>query len=78
MADEETTEEQEGPTQTILREPQENEIGPFFPSGMSAPEAAVAGATANMSEAEIASLKGEKVETETSEPEQRPAQTKQS
>jgi hypothetical protein len=39
---------------------------------MSAPEAAIAGATANMSEAEIASLKGEKVET--SEPEQREPQ----
>jgi hypothetical protein len=65
MADEKTTkdvEEKEGPTQTISREPVETDIGPHFPSGMSAPEAAVAGATANMSDAEIASLKGEKTE----------------
>jgi hypothetical protein len=70
--EEQDVEETDGPRQTIVREPAENEIGPFFPSGMSAPEAAIAGATANMSEAEIASLKGEKVET--SEPEQREPQ----
>jgi hypothetical protein len=66
VPDEVNTEEAEteGPTQTILREPEEREIGPFFPSGMSAPEAAVAGATANMTDAEIASLKGEKVEAQ--------------
>ena len=51
--------ESEGPTQTIRRMPEDQpETGPYFPSGMSAPEAAVAGATANMSDEEIASLTG--------------------
>ena len=40
----------EGPKQTVKRLPTEIEVGPFFPSGMSAPEAGMAGATANMSD----------------------------
>ena len=55
-----TEEEAEGPKQTVRRMPEDQpDVGPFFPSGMSAPEAAVAGATANMSDEEVASLKGE-------------------
>ena len=61
----EETEESEGPKQTIRRTPEDQtEVGPFFPSGMSAPEAAVAGATADMSDEEVASLKGEGDSTE--------------
>jgi len=59
MADEETVEETEGPRQTVRRMPDEKEVGPFFPSGMSAPEAALAGATADMSDEDVAKLKGE-------------------
>ena len=37
------TEESEGPKQTVRRMPDDQpEVGPFFPSGMSAPEAAMA------------------------------------
>jgi len=51
MADEvDEVEEDEGPRQTIRRMPPETEVGPFFPSGMSAPEAAMAGATAHLSD----------------------------
>ena len=42
--------EDEGPKQKVSRMPTEIQVGPFFPSGMSAPEAAMAGATANMSD----------------------------
>jgi len=45
--------EEEGPKQTVSRMPPEATAGPFFPSGMSAPEAAMAGATANMSDEEV-------------------------
>lgn len=59
MADEETV-ETEGPRQTVRRMPDDQpDIGPFFPSGMSAPEAGLAGATADMSDEQIARLKGE-------------------
>jgi len=67
MSDEtvETTEEEEGPKQTVRRMPDDQpEVGPFFPSGMSAPEAALAGATANLSDEQVAALKGEEVATE--------------
>jgi hypothetical protein len=59
MSDEtETTEE--GPRQTVRRMPDDQpEIGPFFPSGMNTVEAALAGATANMTEEQVAALKGE-------------------
>ena len=40
----------EGPKQSVSRMPTEIDVGPFFPSGMSAPEAAMAGATANMTD----------------------------
>jgi len=60
MSDEETT--TEGPKQTVRRMPDDQpDIGPFFPSGMSAPEAALAGATEGMSDEEIARLHGEEV-----------------
>ena len=36
MADEVDTTETEGPKQTIKRLPPEREVGPFYPSGMSA------------------------------------------
>lgn len=51
--------ETEGPRQTVRVEPFQEDIGPHFPSGMSAPEAAVAGATANMDESQLAKLRGE-------------------
>jgi len=51
--------EDSGPRQTVERMPSEDTVGPYFPSGMSAPEAALAGATADMSDEEIAKLKGE-------------------
>ena len=55
-----TTEEDEGPKQTVSRLPDDQpDVGPYYPSGMSAPEAALAGATADMSDDEIAQLKGE-------------------
>jgi len=47
MADEPAA---EGPAQTVVREPADVDAGPHFPSGMSAPEAAMAGATANMTD----------------------------
>lgn len=50
--DPEAPEESEGPKQTIKRLPPTEETGPFFPSGMSAPEAAMAGATANLTDEE--------------------------
>jgi hypothetical protein len=67
MSDETTTTEEdsaeEGPAQTVKRMPDDQpDIGPFFPSGMSAPEAALAGATANMSDEQVAALKGEEAE----------------
>ena len=49
MSDEDV---QEGPSQTVKRLPSSEEVGPHFPSGMSAPEAAMAGATANLSDDE--------------------------
>lgn len=53
----------EGPKQTVRRmaADEDAEVGPFFPSGMSAPEAALAGATADMSDEAIARLRGEEV-----------------
>lgn len=51
MSDEET--EVEERTQTVVRMPPEETVGPFFPSGMSAPEAAMAGATADVPEADM-------------------------
>ena len=36
--------------QTVRRDPPDIDVGPHFPSGMSAPEAAMAGATAGMSD----------------------------
>lgn len=68
MAD---TEETEGPKQTVRRMPgefpgEDREVGPFFPSGMSAPEAALAGATEGMTDEEIAKVKGEEVATKKS------------
>jgi hypothetical protein len=57
MSDETT---EEGPKQTIKRMPDDQpDVGPYFPSGMSAPEAALSGATANMSDEQVAALKGE-------------------
>jgi len=60
-------EETDGPRQQIRRMPDDeiekslgDGVGPFFPSGMSAPEAALAGATADMSEDEVARLRGER------------------
>jgi len=69
MSDEETT---EGPKQTVSRLPDDQpDVGPYYPSGMSAPEAALAGATADMSDDEIAKLHGE-------EPTATPSKTKDS
>ena len=36
------------PRQTVSRLPADEEVGPYFPSGMSAPEAALAGADADL------------------------------
>jgi hypothetical protein len=50
---EEDYEEDDGPRQTVrlmVEDIQPEEVGPFFPSGMSAPEAALAGATAEMTD----------------------------
>jgi hypothetical protein len=48
---EETQSQGEGPQQTIRRMPDDQpDVGPYFPSGMSAPEAAMAGATAGLTE----------------------------
>lgn len=50
MADEDQ-EPDEGPKQVVSRMPSEaTDAGPHFPSGMSAPEAAMAGADANLSD----------------------------
>ena len=49
----------EGPRQTVSRMPEDTDLGPHFPSGMNTVEAALAGATAGMSDAEIAQVKGE-------------------
>jgi hypothetical protein len=49
----------EGPRQTVILEPPDRDIGPHFPSGMSTVEAALAGATAGMSDADIAKVRGE-------------------
>jgi hypothetical protein len=58
MSDTETTEE--GPRQTVRRMPDDQpDVGPHFPSGMSAPEAALSGATADMAEEDVALLRGE-------------------
>ena len=67
--------EEDGPRQQIRRMPDDEieqainpeGVGPFFPSGMSAPEAALAGATADMSDDEVARLRGERVETDDDE-----------
>jgi len=64
--------EEDGPRQSIRRMPDDEiekalnpeGVGPFFPSGMSAPEAGLAGATANMSDDEVARLHGERVESD--------------
>ena len=64
----ETVEETEGPKQTVRLEPPEA-VGPFFPSGMSAPEAALAGATEGLSDEQLAKLKGEEVATTTTDEE---------
>jgi hypothetical protein len=53
----ETTEEGR-PRQTVVMEPGEGH-GPHFPSGTNAVEAALAGATANMSDEQLARLRGE-------------------
>jgi hypothetical protein len=54
------TREDEGPRQTVRRMPDDQpEVGPFYPSGMSAPEAAIAGATADIPEEELPVLYGE-------------------
>lgn len=65
---EEGDEVEDGPRQEIRRMPDDDiekslgdGVGPFFPSGMSAPEAALAGATADMSDDEVARLRGERV-----------------
>ena len=51
---------EDGPQQTVRRMPDDQpDIGPFFPSGMSAPEAALAGATATMTDEEVKRLKGD-------------------
>lgn len=50
MADEETTEEQEVERQVVTRMPSGVTPGPYFPSGMSAPEAAMAGANRGMTD----------------------------
>jgi hypothetical protein len=56
-AEEETTEEgqDEGPRQSVrlMAEDISPDVGPYFPSGMSAPEAALAGATANMTDDQL-------------------------
>ena len=45
------------PRQTVRRMAEdEPDIGPFYPSGMSAPEAAAAGATADLSDQELERL----------------------
>lgn len=48
--------------QTVRRLPPEREVGPFYPSGMSAPEAAMAGATAGMSDADAAKVQEQAAE----------------
>jgi hypothetical protein len=58
MAEEDQVEEVEEEHQTVRRLPPDTEVGPFFPSGMSAPEAAMAGATAGLTDEQL-----EKVET---------------
>lgn len=57
---------EEGPRQTVRRmaADEDAEVGPFFPSAMSAPEAALAGATADMSDEAVARLRGEEVQSE--------------
>lgn len=63
MATEEDTEVEEAETgQTIRRMPPDVEVGPFFPSGMSAPEAAMAGATNGMPDEEIEKIEALKAE----------------
>ena len=50
----------DGPRQTVRRMPDNQpDVGPYFPSGMGADEAALAGATDGMSDREIAVLHGE-------------------
>ena len=48
----------DGPRQTVRRmaEDTEPDVGPYYPSGMSAPEAAAAGATADLSDQELERL----------------------
>jgi hypothetical protein len=52
--DADTTEDTttEAPSQTVVREAPKEVVGPLFPSGMSAPEAAMAGATATLTDKE--------------------------
>ena len=57
----------DGPRQTVrLMADDQPDVGPFFPSGMSAPEAAIAGATEGLTDEQIARIKGEDVTTEES------------
>lgn len=51
--------EGEGPRQTVRRMPDDQpEVGPFYPSGMSAQEALVSGADADLPEETRAALAG--------------------
>lgn len=52
-----------GPQQRVRRLGSEQESGPFFPSGMSAPEAAIAGATAGMSDDQVRQVEQDFVES---------------
>jgi hypothetical protein len=62
MSDENEITEEDRPQQTVRRMPEDQpEVGPYFPSGMSAPEAALSGATANLTEEQVAELQGEEV-----------------
>jgi hypothetical protein len=63
-----TTEEEapERPTQHVDRRTldlsPEGEVGPFFPSGMSAPEAAMVGATAGMDDVALEKIEAMRAE----------------
>jgi hypothetical protein len=57
MSDEETIVEPEEEHQTVRRMPDDQpEVGPFFPSGMSAPEAALSGATRGLTDDQKAAV----------------------
>ena len=60
--DEDDRRRREGPRQTVSIMPQDlgqEGYGPKFPSGTNSVEAAVGGATADMSDDEVSSLRGE-------------------